>query len=69
MDVQKSRNVTQVKKTYVSQIDRLLIKHGRRDHAPCYEVPDAPEVSPIFPTRNTKRILRLLPSARGGCGK
>ena len=66
MNVQKSRNVT--------QMDRhLLEKHGRGDRAPCDEVPNAPDISPILPTRNTERaqvivFLRLLHSvARGGC--
>ena len=73
MDVQKSRNVTQVKETYVSQIDRLLVKHGRGNHAPCDEVPNAPDISPVRPTWNTERayaiiLLRLLHSVvRGGC--
>jgi len=49
--------VTQVKKTYVSEIDRLLVKHGRGDHAPCYKVPNAPDISPILPNRNTKRLF------------
>jgi len=67
--------VTQVKETYVSQIDRLLEKHGRGNHAPCDEVPNAPDISPILPTRNTERaqvieLLRLLHSVvRGGCWK
>jgi hypothetical protein len=55
MDVQKSRNVTQVKETYVSQIDRLLVKHGRGNHMPCDKVPNAPDISPILPTRNIER--------------
>lgn len=73
MDVQESRNVTQVKETYVSQIDRLLKKHGRGDHAPCDEVPNPPDISPILPTWNTEWaqvivLLRLLHSiVRGGC--
>ena len=73
MDVQESRNVTQVKETYVSQINRLLEKHGRGNHAPCDKVPNAPDISPILSTRNTEWVkvivlLRLLYSVvRGGC--
>ena len=57
MDVQNSRNFT--------QMDRLLLeKHGRGDHAPCDEVPNVPDISPILPTWNAKRaqvivLLRL----------
>ena len=72
MDVQESRNMTQVKKTYVSQIDRLLEKHERVNHPPCDKVPNAPDISPILSTWNTERVqailLRLLLSVvKGGC--
>ena len=70
MDIQEGRNMTQVKKTYVSQIDRFLEKHRGGDHASCYEVPDGPNISPILPARNTKWgrviLLGLLPNIIGG---
>ena len=43
----------------------------KRDHAPCDEVPNAPDISPIFPTWNAKWaqvivLLRLPLSVLGG---
>jgi len=68
MDIQEGRNVTQVKKTYVSQIDRLLEEHGRGDHASCYEVPNRPNISPILSARNIKQDrVTMWPSVVRGC--
>ena len=48
MNVQESWNVTQIEQTDVPQINRLLEKHLRRNHAQGDEVPDSPHVVPIF---------------------
>ena len=48
MDVEESGDMTQVKQTDMSQINRFLEKHRRGNHATRDEVPDSPQVLPIL---------------------
>lgn len=54
MNIQECRNVTEVKQADVTEINRSIKKHGRRNHPERDEVPSIPNLLPILHTRNTK---------------
>lgn len=42
MDIKKSRDMTQIEQTNVSQVDRFFEKHRRGDHSESDEIPGGP---------------------------
>lgn len=59
VDVEESRNMPQVEQTDVSQVDRLLEQHRRRDHTPGDAVPSGPHVPPVLRRRDAVRRKRV----------
>lgn len=54
--VHKRRDVPDIEKTLVSQVDRLVVQHFTRDHSEGDEVPESPETSPGRERGEGKRV-------------
>lgn len=46
--------MTEVEQADVTQINRLFVKHGSRDHAQCDEIPEGPRIVPFLSSGYTK---------------
>ena len=48
-------DMADVEKTFMTEVNRFLMKHRARDHFKCNKVPSRPQPLPIVDTRNITR--------------